>query len=114
MAAKLDQRIDSLELKLRQLKTQQQRVAARRRAMASRQSPGDDTRRKILVRAIVLAKVDQGVMDGRCCSVSSMPPSPAPMTGSCLIYPWAQDDRQTQGVPGRWSSLPRRRVWPSC
>jgi hypothetical protein len=57
---KLDERISSLETRLKQLKTRQARVDARKRALASRRARQDDTRRKILVGAIVLTRVDQG------------------------------------------------------
>jgi hypothetical protein len=53
-------KIAQLEEKLRQLKAREQAVDARRRILESRRKRKDDTRRKILVGAIVLAKVDQG------------------------------------------------------
>ena len=53
-------RIADLEQKLRQLKAREQAVEARRRTLESRRSRKADTRRKILVGAIVLAKVEQG------------------------------------------------------
>ena len=53
-------KIAQLEEKLRQLRTREQAVDARRRILESRRKRKDDTRRKILVGAIVLAKVDQG------------------------------------------------------
>jgi hypothetical protein len=56
-------RIAQLEDTLRQLKAREQAVEARRRVLESRRKRKDDTRRKILVGAIVLAKVDQGVID---------------------------------------------------
>ena len=62
MAAKITERIETLEERLKQLKAKQQRIEARRRALASRRSRREDTRRKILVGAIVLAKVQQGVI----------------------------------------------------
>jgi len=60
---KLDQRISDLEAKLKQLKAQQQRIDARARALASRRARQDDTRRKILVGATVLARVDRDELD---------------------------------------------------
>jgi hypothetical protein len=63
MASKLSDRIETLEERLKQLKAKQQRIEARQRTLASRRARRDDTRRKILVGAIVLAKVDQGVLD---------------------------------------------------
>jgi len=57
-----EDRIAALEQRLRQLKCQQIRIDARRRHLASRIARKSDTRRKILVGAVVLAKVDQGVL----------------------------------------------------
>ncbi len=59
---KLDERIGALETKLAQLKAHQARIDARKRALLARRTRQDDTRRKILAGAIVLAKVDQGVL----------------------------------------------------
>ena len=56
-------KIGELEAKLRQLKERQQAVDARRRTLESRRERKADTRRKILVGAIVLAKVEHGEMD---------------------------------------------------
>jgi hypothetical protein len=53
-------KIAQLEEKLRQLKVREQAAEARRRSLESRRKRKDDTRRKILVGAIVLAKVEQG------------------------------------------------------
>jgi len=57
---KLDERISSLETKLKHLKVRQQRIDARARTLASRRARKDDTRRKILAGAIVMARVEQG------------------------------------------------------
>ncbi len=57
--AKLDERIATLKERLQQLKAQQQRVAARQKSLESRRQRKADTRRKILVGAIVLARVEQ-------------------------------------------------------
>ena len=65
MATKLDDRIENLETKLQQLKFRQQRIAARKAALLSRRARKDDTRRKILVGAVILAKVEQGDFDER-------------------------------------------------
>ena len=62
MGSKIAERIESLEERVRQLKAKQQRIEARRRSLESRRVRRDDTRRKILVGAIVLAKVEQGVL----------------------------------------------------
>ena len=61
--AKITERIETLEERLKQLKAKQQQIEARRRTLASRRTRREDTRRKILVGAIVLAKVDQGVLE---------------------------------------------------
>ena len=60
MTPKLDERISSLETRLKQLKTRQARLEARKKALASQRARKDDTRRKILAGAIVLARVQQG------------------------------------------------------
>ena len=63
MATHIREGIESLEERLKQLKAKQYRMEARRRSLASRRSRRDDTRHKILVGAIVLAKVEQGVLE---------------------------------------------------
>jgi hypothetical protein len=60
---KIDERIAALEAKLRQLKVQHQRKEARARSVASRRSRREELRRKILVGAIVLAKVEDGSLE---------------------------------------------------
>jgi hypothetical protein len=60
---KLDQRISELETKLKQLKTRQQRIDARARALVNRRARKDDTRRKILIGATVLARIDRHELD---------------------------------------------------
>ena len=57
---KIDERIATLETKLKQLKTRQARLDARKKALASKRIRQDDTRRKILAGAIVLTRVEQG------------------------------------------------------
>ena len=61
--AKLDERISGLEEKLKQLKTRQARLDARKRALASRQERKNDTRRKILLGATVVTRIDRGELD---------------------------------------------------
>jgi hypothetical protein len=58
--AKVDERIQSLEAKLKQLKTQQQRSEARARTVAAKRARHEELRRKILAGAVLLAKVDAG------------------------------------------------------
>jgi uncharacterized protein YggE len=61
--AKLDEQIASLQDKLKTLKVRQQNIETRNRAIAAKRERKEDTRRKILVGAIVLAKVEQKLMD---------------------------------------------------
>jgi hypothetical protein len=60
---KIDERIESLEAKLKQLKTQQQRKEARARTVAAKRSRHQDLRKKILVGAVVLSKVETKEFD---------------------------------------------------
>jgi hypothetical protein len=57
------ERIQALEAKLKQLKVVQQRREAKARSVALHRSRRDELRRKILVGAVVLAKVEEGVFD---------------------------------------------------
>jgi hypothetical protein len=57
---KLDERIATLQERLQQLKAQQQRVAARQKSIESQRARKADTRRKILVGSVVLARIEQG------------------------------------------------------
>ncbi len=61
---KLDDQISTLQEKLTQLKLRQQRLDARKRAIEALRERKAMTRRKILVGGIVLAKVEQGEIDG--------------------------------------------------
>lgn len=56
---KLTERIGQLEAKLKALKGQQQRIAARARAAAAARARKQDTRRKFLVGSFVLHKLQQ-------------------------------------------------------
>jgi hypothetical protein len=60
---KLDEQISTLEERLKQLKLRAQRIEARKKAVESKRERKADTRRKILVGAVVLAKVEQGVIE---------------------------------------------------
>jgi hypothetical protein len=62
MAKKVLEQIETLEERLKTLKLKKQKIDARKRAVNSQRERREDTRRKILVGAIVLAKVDQGVL----------------------------------------------------
>ncbi|MEI7994939.1 MAG: hypothetical protein WCH01_08570, partial [Methylococcaceae bacterium] len=48
------------EARLKQAKARKQQIEARKRAMDSKKNRANDTRRKILVGAAILAKVDRG------------------------------------------------------
>lgn len=63
MTTKLDERIETLETKLQQLKVRQQQIAARRAALLWSRARKGDTRRKTLVGAVILAKVEHGDFD---------------------------------------------------
>jgi hypothetical protein len=60
---KIDERIQSLEAKLKQLKVQHQRKEARVRTVAAKKSRHEELRRKILMGAVVLAKVEAGEIE---------------------------------------------------
>jgi hypothetical protein len=57
---KLTDRIAGLEDRLRELKSRQQRADARKRLQLAHRERRDDTRRKILVGALVLTQVERG------------------------------------------------------
>jgi hypothetical protein len=56
----IDSRIEAAKQKLKQLTAQKQQIEARKRAAESKRKRTDDTRRKILIGAAILAKVDRG------------------------------------------------------
>ena len=60
---KIDERIEALEVKLKQLKVQHQRKEARARTVAAKRARGAELRRKILAGAILLSKVEAGEFD---------------------------------------------------
>lgn len=57
---KAQQRVKDLEEKLKQAKALKQKVEARAKAAENKQKRASDTRRKILVGAAILAKVERG------------------------------------------------------
>ena len=57
--ASIDERIAALETKLKQEKAKKQQIEARKRAALAKVSRQQDTRRKILVGAAILAKVER-------------------------------------------------------
>jgi ATP/maltotriose-dependent transcriptional regulator MalT len=58
--AGIDDTIATIEARLKQAKARKQQLEARKRAMDSKKNRANDTRRKILVGAAILAKVDRG------------------------------------------------------
>jgi hypothetical protein len=63
-----DPKIEETRRKLEQLKARRQRIEARLQYLASKQARRAETRRKILVGAIILAKVERGEMDEKALS----------------------------------------------
>jgi hypothetical protein len=60
---KLDEQISTLQDRLTQLKLRQQRVDARKRALESQRERKAETRRNVLIGAVILSKVRGGEMD---------------------------------------------------
>lgn len=58
--ASIEAKIKAQETKLKQLKAQKQQMEARQRAAAAKVTRQQDTRRKVLVGAVILAKVECG------------------------------------------------------
>jgi large subunit ribosomal protein L7/L12 len=58
-----ERQIQKLEARLRQLRVRKQRDDARHRALEAKRSRREQTRRKILVGAVVLMQVDRGALD---------------------------------------------------
>lgn len=56
----IDAKIAALEEKLKQEKAKKKLIEARKKAALSKKARADDTRRKILVGAAILAKVERG------------------------------------------------------
>ena len=86
MVANITERIETLKTRLKHLKVKQQRMEARRRPLESRRSRRDGTHRKMLAGAIVLANVDQGVLDA------------AVLNGWVNAAPTGADDRALFGL----------------
>jgi hypothetical protein len=63
VGSKLASQIGSLEERLRRLKHQKQRTEARTRFTAARRARREELRRKVLVGAIVLARVERGELE---------------------------------------------------
>lgn len=58
--ATIDERIAALQAKLKQEKAKKQQIEARKRAQEVKRKRSEDTRRKVLVGAIILAKIERG------------------------------------------------------
>lgn len=58
--ATIENTIANLEAKLKQAKAKKQQIEARKRAIEIKQERANDTRRKILVGAVILTKVERG------------------------------------------------------
>lgn len=56
----IENTIATLEAKLKQAKAKKQQIQARKKAVETKQERAKDTRRKILVGAAILAKVERG------------------------------------------------------
>jgi hypothetical protein len=56
----IENTIASLEAKLKQAKAKKQQIEARKRALITKEERSKDTRRKILVGAAILTKVERG------------------------------------------------------
>jgi phage shock protein A len=56
----LEDKIAKAEDKLKQLKAEQQKIDARKKAAEVQRKRQDDTRRKVLVGAVILARLDAG------------------------------------------------------
>ena len=61
--ARIEERIAALEAKLKQEKARKQQIEARKRAIESKKRRSDDTRRKILIGAVIMGKVASGEWD---------------------------------------------------
>jgi hypothetical protein len=56
----IESRIDAAETRLKKLKAQRQQIEARKRTEEAKRKRTEDTRRKILIGAVILAKVERG------------------------------------------------------
>jgi hypothetical protein len=61
--AEANLRLEAKRIKLEQLKVRQLRLENRIKYLQSRQARRDDTRRKILIGAVILAKIERGEFD---------------------------------------------------
>ena len=59
----IEKRIAALEAKLKHEKAKKQQIESRKRAIESKKKRSDDTRRKILIGAVIMGKVASGEWD---------------------------------------------------
>jgi hypothetical protein len=85
-AKTIEEKLAALKEKTKQLTAQKQRQDARQRAKNSKEERARDTRKKILVGALVLAKVEKG---------ESIPPHLPDLTNELT----RDDDRALFGLP---------------
>ena len=62
MGTKIEERVKAAEARLKKLKAKQARAKARERSAQSRTARREETRRKFLVGAVVLARVQKGLL----------------------------------------------------
>jgi large subunit ribosomal protein L7/L12 len=63
--AKLDEQISTLQERLTRLKVRQQHIDARKSAIVAQRERKTETRRKMLVGALIMQKVKEGQMDAQ-------------------------------------------------
>lgn len=63
MATKIEEQVKAAEDRLKKLKAKNARANARARTAASRTARREEARRKFLVGAVVLARVEKGLLD---------------------------------------------------
>jgi large subunit ribosomal protein L7/L12 len=63
--AKIDEQISTLQERLTRLKVRQQHIDARKRAIVTQRERKMDTRRKMLVGALIMQKAKEGLMDAQ-------------------------------------------------
>jgi hypothetical protein len=63
MATKIEERVKAAEERLKKLKAKHARVKSRERTAQSRTARREETRRKFLVGAVVLARVEKGLLE---------------------------------------------------
>ena len=63
MATKIEEKVKAAEERLKKLKAKHARAKARERTAQSRTARREETRRKFLVGAVVLARVEKGLLE---------------------------------------------------